>query len=174
MRETALAVVAAFVALCTLSSFSGDAVFIFGVSCAVIVAGILVRKAIVGIAGIFMLGILSPFAMQYERMAEGFTLIAVTALVVISLAVLTHVAATSDEKRRFDWRVDRRALLISAVMTLVIANSIVLISAIGVLGTFLGDTETTGARVIILAFATALACAIVLVPTVDESDAEPA
>ncbi len=169
-----MAVVAAFVALCTLSSFSGDAVLIFGASCALIVVGILVRKAIIGIAGIFMLGISSPFAVQYERVADGFTLMAVTALVVISMAVLTHLAATSDEKRRFEWRVDRRALLISAVVTLLIANSIVIVSAIGVLGTFLGDIETTGARVIILAFATALVSAIVLVPQVDEVETEHA
>ena len=172
MREQVIVVVLAFTAMCTVGSFSQGAVLVFGTTCGVVAAGVLLRRSIVSVTGLFALGVLSPFALEYPAISDGFTLFAVTALVTLSAGSLVHVSLTADEKRRFDWRIRGSAILITAAAGLVVVNSVVFLSGLGSVGTFLGDVEATGAQIIVLACATAIVFAVLLVPAPDRAEGQ--
>ena len=164
MRESVILVVLAFTAMCTIGGFSQAAVLVFGSTCAIVAAGVLVRRSSVSVVGLFALGLLSPFALTYSAISEGFTLVAVTALVTFSIVGLVHVTLTANEKRRFDWRVRGSAVSITLIAGIAVVLSVVILSGLGTVGTFLGDAEATGAQIIVLACATALVFAAFLVP----------
>jgi hypothetical protein len=170
MREGVVVVVLAFTAMCTVGGFSEAAVLAFGTTCGVVGAGVLLRRSLVSVAGLFALGLLSPFALEYPAISDGFTLMAVTALVTFAVGGLVHVSLTADERRRFDWRVRGYAVLVTAAAGLIVVYSVVLLSGLGAVGTFLGDVEATGAQIIVLACATAIVFALLLVPSPDRNN----
>ena len=172
MREEAATVVLAFAALCIIGGFSEAAVLVFGVACAVIGAGVVMRRSVVSVAGLFVLGVLSPFGLEYPAISEGLTLMAVTVLATAAVCGLVHVSLTADEKRRFDWRISWQAVAITILAATIVVYSVVLLSGFDSVGTFLGDPESAGAQVIVLACATAIALALLLVPSPDRANGE--
>lgn len=174
MKEKLTGAIAAFVALCTIANFSPASVLVFGAGCAIICAGIVLRRSYLGVIGLFATTLLSPFALEYKTISEGTSLIGATILVAMAVGLLMHVGLVSDERRRFDWKVDRKGVVAAVLLGLIVANSVVILSAIGTLGTFLGDPEATGVQVLVLASASALVFAALLVPTVDEAEARQA
>jgi len=174
MRERLLIVLASFIALCTFASFALGAVFVFGISCAIIAAGLALRRTVIGLIGLFVLCVHAPFALEYGSISDESTLLAATVFVTFAIVALVHVTVTSDEKRRFDWRVYGPGLVVICAAALLVVHTVVLLARIGTIGAFLGDVETTGAQIVVLASATAIILALLLIPPADVVESMPA
>jgi len=171
MRRELAAAAAAFAAMSALTGFAPLAMIIFAVGCGLAALAVVTRRSIIGIVGFFWLCLLSPFAFEYNQVSDELTLLAVVALATVPAAVVLRLALTSDEKRRFEWRADARAALVAAGATLLVFHSILLLSLIGNLGEFIGDTENTAVQVLVLTLSTALVVTVLLVPPRDDATA---
>jgi len=159
-----VAVAGAFVALVALSGFAADSAAIFGLAALLVTTSSFSKRPAIGILGVFVLGLASPFALEYGNMSEWVTVIAAILLITFPTAVLLHVTLVADEKRRLAWKVDMRAMAIVAVACVFVSHSVFLFSAYGYAGAFIGNVEATMVQVLIVTFATALVAALMLVP----------
>jgi len=164
VRETVVALTGAFIALCTIGGFAANAVLVFGLGTALVLAGLLLKRPALGILGVFAMGVLSPFALEYSSISHELTLLAAIGLVSAAFAIMAHGALTADEKRRLDWKVDRAAAVLTVVVALAVGHSVVLIASFGTFGGFLGNADAANVQVLILACATAVVTALLLIP----------
>lgn len=169
MRERLLGTLAAFVALGTIASFTPNSLIVFGIGCALVGASVVLRLPILGAIGLFWMCLLSPYAIEYRSIGDEATLIGATFLVAVPIGFLIDTALSADEKRRFNWRIPKRAVVIGILVTVLIAHSVAILSLLGPVGTFLGNTEATIVQVLTLAFATSITAAVLLVPPEDRA-----
>ena len=162
-RIALLGIIGVFIALCTLTNFSEDAVLVFGSGCALAGFAVLVQRPIIGLLGLFFVTLISPFTLEYSIVAHGATLYAVLAFGTISTSVLIHIILVGHDQDTFNWGIDPRALAVTLTAGLLVANSIFLMGMFGPIGAFIGDAEATGVQVLILACATAIVTAVLLI-----------
>jgi len=172
MRNELAGVAAAFIGLNILAGFNQDAIILFGTGCALVAIAVIIKKPIFGVLGIFELSLLSPLALEYTSMSLESTMVAALVLLTLPTAMLFRLSLAADEKRRFDWKIDKKAALVAVLVTVLVFHAIFAFSLLGDLGQFLGDVENTGVQVLVLTFATAVVASLVLVPPKEEPAAK--